>query len=122
MESKVPASSSLRCNSSFGSRCPIIGRAPDNNLGAIDVTTPSLSRFLKLPDIPSEAPISIPNAADLKETKEIKFTPEMKALAAKLKTPLAIYRWVYDHIEFRPTYGSEQGADFCRQTQKCNAF
>jgi hypothetical protein len=64
-----------------------------------------------------------PAEADLAETKEIQFTDGITAKAEELEhDPLKIYNWVRNNIEFVPTYGSIQGADYCLQTKLCNAF
>jgi transglutaminase-like putative cysteine protease len=69
---------------------------------------------------PQHAP---PADADLAETVEIQFTPAITAKAEELEhNPLKIYNWVRNNIEFVPTYGSIQGADYCLQTRLCNAF
>jgi hypothetical protein len=61
--------------------------------------------------------------ADLAETIEVKFTPAIQAKAAELgNDPRKIYEWVRNNVEFVPTYGSIQGADYCLQTLQCNAF
>ncbi|MEK6697665.1 MAG: transglutaminase domain-containing protein [Nitrospirota bacterium] len=63
----------------------------------------------------------IPTAADLSETPEVQFTPEIRAKAAELgNSPLRIYEWVRNNIEYAPTYGSIQGADQCLQSRICN--
>ena len=65
----------------------------------------------------------LPSDADLAETVEIQFTPEIRAKAQELNyNPVKIYEWVRHNIEFVPTYGSIQGADMCLQTKRCNAF
>ncbi len=64
-----------------------------------------------------------PTSADLAETIEVQFTPAITAKAAELgNDPVKIYNWVRNNIEFVPTYGSIQGADYCLQTKLCNAF
>ncbi len=64
-----------------------------------------------------------PTAGDLAETIEVQFTPEITAKALELENnPLKIYNWVRNNIEFVPTYGSIQGANYCLQTKLCNAF
>ncbi len=80
------------------------------------------ANWLGLPELSPGTPIAAPTPDDLKETEDIQFTPGIRALASKLKTPLAIFRWVYDNVEFYPGYGSIQGAEYCRMTRKCNAF
>jgi hypothetical protein len=62
-----------------------------------------------------------PTAADLTSTIEVQFTPAILAKAAELNhNPVQIYNWVYNNIEYVPTYGSIQGADMCLQTMQCN--
>ncbi len=62
-----------------------------------------------------------PTAADLTSTTEVQFTPAILAKAAELNhNPVQIYNWVYNNIEYVPTYGSIQGADMCLQTMQCN--
>ena len=69
------------------------------------------------------AATNLPTAADLLETIEVQFTPDIKAKAAELNNnPVKIYEWVRNNIEFVPTYGSIQGADMCLQTKQCNDF
>jgi hypothetical protein len=64
-----------------------------------------------------------PTSADLAETIEVKFTPAIQAKAAELNhNPTKIYNWVRNNIEYVPTYGSIQGADYCLQTKQCNDF
>jgi transglutaminase-like putative cysteine protease len=63
-----------------------------------------------------------PNAHDLAPTVDVQITDEIIALAQTLGNPLAIYAWVYNHIEFIPTYGSIQGAQMTLATRKGNAF
>jgi hypothetical protein len=62
-----------------------------------------------------------PTDADLAETIEVQFTPEIQAKAAELgHNPVKIYNWVRNNIEYVPTYGSIQGANMCLQTKQCN--
>ncbi|MEN8265221.1 MAG: transglutaminase domain-containing protein, partial [Nitrospirota bacterium] len=64
-----------------------------------------------------------PTSDDLAETIEVRFTAAITVKAAELANdPLKIYEWVRNNIEFVPTYGSIQGADYCLQTKQCNAF
>lgn len=84
--------------------------------------TASYAKSFGLPEMPEITPIAAPTADDLAETKEVQLTQGIKDLAKQLDNPLAIYKWVYDNIEFSPTYGSIQGADHCRMSRKCNAF
>jgi hypothetical protein len=62
-----------------------------------------------------------PTTDDLAETIEVQFTPAIQAKAAELNhNPTKIYNWVRNDIEYVPTYGSIQGADYCLQTKQCN--
>ncbi|MFZ3136224.1 MAG: transglutaminase-like domain-containing protein [Thermodesulfovibrionales bacterium] len=64
-----------------------------------------------------------PTSADLAQTIEVQFTPEIQAKAAELNhNPTKIYNWVRNNIEYVPTYGSIQGANMCLQTKLCNDF
>lgn len=66
---------------------------------------------------------NLPSSADLAETVEVQFTSAITGKAAELENdPLRIYEWIRNNIEFVPTYGSIQGADYCLQTKQCNAF
>ncbi|MEZ5581651.1 MAG: transglutaminase domain-containing protein [Candidatus Competibacteraceae bacterium] len=71
----------------------------------------------------SVAQSTSPTPADLAETIEVKFTPEITQLAADLNNnPVQIYNWVRNNIEFVPTWGSIQGAQLCLEVRICNAF
>jgi RHS repeat-associated protein len=71
-----------------------------------------------LPQLPEA-----PQPADFGETEDIQLTPAIRAKAAALHhNPSEIYRWVHDTIEFVPSYGSLQGADYTLQTKRGNAF
>lgn len=74
-----------------------------------------------LPVLPQLPGTSQP--ADLTETEDIKLTDAIRAKALELhKNPSEIYRWVHDNVEYIPTYGSIQGADYAMQTKRANAF
>lgn len=65
----------------------------------------------------------VPDATDLAETPDIQLTDAIKAKALALNNdPLEIYNWVRNNIEFIPSYGSIQGADYTLQHGKGNAF
>lgn len=71
-----------------------------------------------LPQLPAA-----PQPGDLAETEDIQLTPAIRAKAAELHhNPAEINRWVHDNIEYIPTYGSIQGADYTLQTKRGNAF
>ncbi|MEE9910187.1 MAG: hypothetical protein K4571_00555 [Deltaproteobacteria bacterium] len=64
-----------------------------------------------------------PSDADLAETIDVQLTPAIKAKAAELGySPVKIYNWVRNNVEYVPTYGSIQGADMCLQTLQGNDF
>ncbi|MEW6054877.1 MAG: transglutaminase domain-containing protein [Nitrospirota bacterium] len=64
-----------------------------------------------------------PTSDDLSQTIEVQFTPAIQAKAAELNhNPTKIYNWVRNNIEYVPTHGSIQGADYCLQTKQCNDF
>lgn len=69
----------------------------------------------------AQATSDLPTPADLAETIEVQFTPEIQTLAAELEhNPVKIYNWVHNNIDFVPTYGSIQGAHMCLLTKQCN--
>ncbi|MEW6714862.1 MAG: transglutaminase domain-containing protein [Nitrospirota bacterium] len=52
-----------------------------------------------------------PTDADLSETIEVQFTPEITAKAEELQhNPVKIYNWVRNNFEYEPYYGSLKGA------------
>jgi Transglutaminase-like enzymes, putative cysteine proteases len=60
---------------------------------------------------------------ELAETIEVQLTPEIRAKAQELgNSPLKIYEWVRNNVEFVPTWGSIQGAQMTMQTKQGNAF
>ncbi len=68
-----------------------------------------------------QATPDLPTPADLAETIEVHFTPEIQDLAAQLEhNPVKIYNWVHNNIDYVPTYGSIQGAQMCLMTRQCN--
>lgn len=61
--------------------------------------------------------------ADLQANEDVSINPEIQALAKELNhNPAKIYKWVYDNIEYVPTYGSIQGAAYTLETKRGNAF
>ncbi len=64
-----------------------------------------------------------PTQADLNGTLDAPLSDAIRARAAELNNdPVAIYQWVRNTIEFIPSYGSIQGADYTLAHQKGNAF
>jgi len=106
-----------------------LGGLPDND-PILVASNGSLKGLLNspIPDTQSQPPVLLaladpPTSADLAETIEVKFTPAIQAKATELNhNPVKIYNWVRNNIEFVPTYGSIQGADYCLQTKQCNAI
>ncbi|MEO6665699.1 MAG: transglutaminase-like domain-containing protein [Nitrospiria bacterium] len=69
----------------------------------------------------AQANPDVPTLADLAETIDAQFTPEIQALATQLEhNPVKICNWVRNNIDFVPTYGSIQGAQGCLVTKQCN--
>jgi hypothetical protein len=61
--------------------------------------------------------------ADTAANDDAQITPAIQTLATTLHhNPAEIYKWVYDNIEYIPTYGSIQGSDMTLQTKRGNAF
>lgn len=64
-----------------------------------------------------------PVAEDLAATIDAKLTDSIQAKAEELEfDPVKIYNWVRNTIEFIPSYGSIQGAEYTMQHGKGNAF
>ncbi|MEG2268397.1 MAG: hypothetical protein RSC68_29235, partial [Acinetobacter sp.] len=58
-------------------------------------------------------------AEDLTANEDVQISQEIKDLAAQLNhNPAKIYKWVYDNIEFVPTYGSIQGSAYTLETKR----
>ena len=59
----------------------------------------------------------------LAETIDAIITPEIEALAAELEHhPVKIYTWMHNNIQYVPSHGSIQGADYTLQTKRANGF
>ena len=64
-----------------------------------------------------------PVADDLAPTVDAQITEAIQAKADELENdPLKIYTWVRNNIEFIPSYGSIQGAEYTLQSGKGNSF
>lgn len=64
-----------------------------------------------------------PIADDTAPTMDVQITPAIQALASLLNhSPVQIYNWVHDNIEYQPTYGSIQGSDATLANLRGNAF
>lgn len=64
-----------------------------------------------------------PTDADLAETIDAPFTADITKKAIDLgKSPLKIYNWVHDNVDFFPSYGSAQGAQDTLDKLSGNAF
>src|SRR5690554_435424 len=64
-----------------------------------------------------------PTQADLDATLDAPLSDAIRAKAAELNhDPVEIYQWVRNNIEFIPSYGSVQGAEYTLSYQKGNAF
>ncbi len=99
----------------IASNGPLTGLISKKTAAAISPDLPSGSYQIALANPPTDA--------DLAETIEVQFTPEIRAKAAVLgNNPVKIYNWVRNNIEYVPTYGSIQGANYCLQTKLCNDF
>lgn len=67
--------------------------------------------------------LSPPGAADLAETKDVKFTTAITLIAGALgPNPVDLYNFVHDTIEFDIYFGSLKGADGCLREGRGNDF
>jgi hypothetical protein len=106
-KTREPATTPLELSSLTG-----ISPLPQGTLVAANVITPEM---LGQPGGPV--------AEDLTETPDVQFTEAIKAKALELEEdPVKIYNWVRNNIEFIPSYGSIQGADYTLLHGKGNAF
>jgi len=64
-----------------------------------------------------------PGGEHLASTLDAQITPAIETLAEQLDNePVAIYQWVRNNIEFIPSYGSIQGAEYTLENRRGNAF
>ncbi len=79
---------------------------------------------LALQDLLGTEPVTgSPTVLDTNATLDAPQTPAIIAQANALNNDaVEIYNWVYNTIEFIPSYGSLQGADYTLQTKRGNAF
>ncbi|MFK4753829.1 transglutaminase-like domain-containing protein, partial [Oceanobacter antarcticus] len=64
-----------------------------------------------------------PTQADLDGTLDAPLSDAIRAKAEELNhDPVAIYQWVRNNIEFIPSFGSIQGAEYTLEYKKGNAF
>ncbi len=97
---------------------PLLGEGQGEGYSPVQLASLTTDRLLSSAIVQTIPP---PTATDLTSTEEVQFTPAILAKAAELNhNPVQIYNWVYDNIEYVPTYGSIQGADLCLQTMQCN--
>ncbi|HEY3291664.1 MAG TPA: DUF6531 domain-containing protein [Anaerolineae bacterium] len=55
-------------------------------------------------------PLAAPLPADLQESPDVHFTPDVVALASSLGSPLAMFNYVRDQIDTEVYYGSKKGS------------
>lgn len=64
----------------------------------------------------------LPKPEHLSENIEVKFTDDIKTLAASLNNnPTEIYAWVHNNIRYIPSYGSIQGTQHTLEAKRGNA-
>ncbi|MBL7251380.1 transglutaminase-like domain-containing protein [Alloalcanivorax marinus] len=88
---------------------------------------PLFEQGLELASLNNNAALSVapgaPTDEALAATLDAPQTPAMQAKAAELDhDPVRIYQWVRNNIEFIPSYGSIQGAEYTLELGKGNAF
>jgi transglutaminase-like putative cysteine protease len=60
---------------------------------------------------------------DLAESSDVQLTPQIRQQASQLgNSPLAIYNWVRNNVDFVPTYGSIQGSEATFEKLRGNSF
>ncbi|MFP1678351.1 transglutaminase domain-containing protein [Alloalcanivorax sp. C16-2] len=88
---------------------------------------PLFEQGLELASLNNNAALSVapgaPTDEALAATLDAPKTPAIQAKAAELDhDPVRIYQWVRNNIEFIPSYGSIQGAEYTLELGKGNAF
>ncbi|MBF1803562.1 transglutaminase-like domain-containing protein [Alloalcanivorax profundimaris] len=88
---------------------------------------PRFEQGLELASLNNNAALSVapgaPTDEALAATLDAPQTPAIQAKAAELDhDPVRIYQWVRNNIEFIPSYGSIQGAEYTLELGKGNAF
>ena len=64
-----------------------------------------------------------PAPEDLGQSIDIQLTEAIQQKAAELNhNPVDIYTWVHNNVQFVPSFGSIQGADYTLQSLKGNSF
>ncbi len=87
-----------------------ICRAGESKKGGSAVSVSSVERSAGVSDIKSKAEINPPTEADLSETIEIQFTPEIIEKVEELEgKTVKIYEFVRNHFKYEPYYGSLKG-------------
>lgn len=92
-----------------------LGTLPHNN---VSVTPPapatgaaiSAAYMESSSDSTTSALPTTPTIEDLAETDEVKFTQTSKNLADSLNSPVGIYEYVRNNVNFEPYYGSRKGS------------
>jgi RHS repeat-associated protein len=75
------------------------------------------------PDTMMVAASDPPTASDLQETVEVQLTANITAQAQQLgNDPVAIRNWVYNNIDFVPSFGSTQNSQRTLLARRGNAF
>ncbi|WP_179137068.1 transglutaminase-like domain-containing protein [Candidatus Entotheonella palauensis] len=111
-------------------------RVPDGNVRTPKVTRQAFETWLHLSEpirvAAAEVPAGLlaakrvrpaPIPEELAESEAVQITDAIRTLAAQLNhSPVEIYNWVRNHIEFMPTYGSIQGAQMTLDNRKGNAL
>lgn len=95
--------------------------------GTLSGIVESLPKYEKQQSSPQPLVLALahdtPTSDYLAETVDVQLTSAIRAKAAELNySPVKIYNWVRNNVEYVPTYGSIQGADMCLQTLQGNDF
>src|SRR6185369_9118016 len=90
-------------------------REPLETAAGFQATTASTTIFVAANDPPT--------GSDLEETPEVQLTTNITAQAQQLgNDPLAIRNWVYNNIDFVPSFGSTQSSQRTLLARRGNAF
>ncbi len=107
-----------------GSGYPIEAFGYDKlNKSSSDSTLNATPSEIHAASYPLYAQANIPTDADLAETDEVKFTPELRAIAALLENnPVLLYEFMRNNFVYEPYYGSVKGSQSTLLLQSGNDF
>lgn len=123
---RAPFSDAMELQSLLGSTAKVSGGLAKNTASNIPTKLGTLfsseTNSISVKTLAATTTSTAPVASDLAANEDAQLTAAIRAKAAELKNdPVAIFNWVYSKIEFVPSHGSIQGADYTLQSLRGNA-